>query len=174
LGELCDRGWPPRHGTESRLVDGRSQGPYGATRGGEGCVDSSSNDDHRLVLGLHQRPSSLRRNAGRKPDGAPYIEEIGQPERLRLVSSSDVFTPTGSTKVGVIWGLSVRKTDDKRCEFTNTVTALPRRNSRTSSANREFPGKSSRPPVNRFQRLVTGRRRLSSRRVFERHALRDK
>jgi hypothetical protein len=26
-----------------------------------------------------------------------YIEEIGQPDHLRLVSSSDVFTLTGST-----------------------------------------------------------------------------
>jgi len=33
---------------------------------------------------------------------------------------SDVFTPTGRTKIGVIWDLSV-KIDDKACEFTNTV-----------------------------------------------------
>ena len=32
-----------------------------------------------------------------------YIEEIGQPDHLRLVSTSDVFTPTGRTKIGVIW-----------------------------------------------------------------------
>jgi hypothetical protein len=50
-----------------------------------------------------------------------YIEEIGQPDHLRLVSNSDVFTPTGRTKVGVIWDLSVKKIDDKTCEFTNTV-----------------------------------------------------
>src|SRR6187399_688609 len=31
-----------------------------------------------------------------------YIEEIGQSDHLRLVSKSDVFTPTGRTKVGVI------------------------------------------------------------------------
>ena len=30
-----------------------------------------------------------------------YVEEIGQPDHLRLVSTSDVFTPTGRTKVGV-------------------------------------------------------------------------
>lgn len=50
-----------------------------------------------------------------------YIEEVGQPDHLRLVSNSDVFTPTGRTKVGVIWDLAVRKIDDKTCEFTNTV-----------------------------------------------------
>jgi hypothetical protein len=50
-----------------------------------------------------------------------YIEEIGQPDHLRLVSNSDVFTPTGRTKIGVIWDLSVKKIDDKTCEFTNMV-----------------------------------------------------
>jgi hypothetical protein len=50
-----------------------------------------------------------------------YIEEIGQPDHLRTVSSSDVFTPTGRTKIGVIWDLSVKKVDDKTCEFTDTV-----------------------------------------------------
>ncbi|QOY86575.1 hypothetical protein [Paludibaculum fermentans] len=50
-----------------------------------------------------------------------YVEEVGQPDHLRLVSNSDVFTPTGRTKVGVIWDLAVRKIDDKTCEFTNTV-----------------------------------------------------
>jgi hypothetical protein len=30
-----------------------------------------------------------------------YVEESGQPDHLRLVSTSDVFTPAGRTKVGV-------------------------------------------------------------------------
>lgn len=50
-----------------------------------------------------------------------YVEEIGQPDHLRLVSTSDVFTPTGRTTVVVIWDLAVRKIDDTTCEFTNTV-----------------------------------------------------
>jgi hypothetical protein len=50
-----------------------------------------------------------------------YVEEIGQPHHLKLVSVSDIFTPTGRTKVGVIWDLSVKKIDDKTCEFTNMV-----------------------------------------------------
>ena len=50
-----------------------------------------------------------------------YVEEVGQPDLLRLVSTSDVFTPTGRTKIGVIWDLSVRKIDDNTCEFSNTV-----------------------------------------------------
>jgi hypothetical protein len=50
-----------------------------------------------------------------------YVEAIGQPDHLRLVSTSDVFTPTGRTTIGVIWDLKVTKLDDKTCEFTNTV-----------------------------------------------------
>jgi hypothetical protein len=50
-----------------------------------------------------------------------YVEEIGQPDHLRLVSDSDVFTPTGRTKIAVIWDLRVKKIDDTSCEFTNTV-----------------------------------------------------
>jgi hypothetical protein len=50
-----------------------------------------------------------------------YVEEIGKPDHLRLVSTSDIFTPTGRTKVGVIWDLSVRRIDEKSCEFTNAV-----------------------------------------------------
>ena len=58
---------------------------------------------------------------GGSPMVQHYIEEIGQPDPLRLVSNSDVFTPTRRTTVGVIWALSVKKIDDKTCEFTNTV-----------------------------------------------------
>jgi hypothetical protein len=50
-----------------------------------------------------------------------YVEEIGKADHLRLVSNSDVFTPTGRTMIGVIWDLSVKRIDDKSCEFTNTV-----------------------------------------------------
>jgi hypothetical protein len=50
-----------------------------------------------------------------------YVEEIGESDHLRLVSNSDVFTPTGRIKMGVIWDLSVKKIDDQSCEFTNTV-----------------------------------------------------
>ena len=50
-----------------------------------------------------------------------YVEEVGQRDHLRLASDSDVFTPTGRTKISVIWDLRVKKIDDKTCEFTNTV-----------------------------------------------------
>ena len=50
-----------------------------------------------------------------------YVEEIADPHHLRLVSSSDIFTPTGRIKVGVIWDLSVKKIDDNTSEFSNEV-----------------------------------------------------
>jgi hypothetical protein len=56
-----------------------------------------------------------------------YIEEIGRRDYLRLVSQSDVFTPTGRTKIDVVSELQVSKIDANTCEFTNTVqTSAPR------------------------------------------------
>ena len=50
-----------------------------------------------------------------------YVEEVGDPDHLRLVSTSDLFTPTGRTTIGVIWDLSVTPIDDEMCEFHNYV-----------------------------------------------------
>jgi hypothetical protein len=50
-----------------------------------------------------------------------YVEEIAEPDHLRLVSHSDLFTPTGRTKIDVIWDLQATRIDDTSCEFTNTV-----------------------------------------------------
>ena len=50
-----------------------------------------------------------------------YIEEVARPDHLRLVSTSDVFTPAGRTNIGVVWDLAAKKIDDKTCEFTNTI-----------------------------------------------------
>ena len=50
-----------------------------------------------------------------------YVEDIAKPDHLRLVSNSDVFTPTGRTRIDVIWDLRVERIDDATCEFTNTV-----------------------------------------------------
>ena len=68
------------------------------------------------------RQTSIRvEMLGESPVVQHYIEEIGEPHHLRLVSNSDVFTPAGRTKIGVIWDLSVKKIDDETCEFTNLV-----------------------------------------------------
>jgi hypothetical protein len=50
-----------------------------------------------------------------------YVEEIGEPDHLRLVSHSDLFTPMGRTKIDVVWDLQVTRVDDDSCLFTNTV-----------------------------------------------------
>ena len=50
-----------------------------------------------------------------------YTEEISQRDHLRLVSNSDLFTPTGRTKIDVVWELSVKRIDDTSCQFTNRV-----------------------------------------------------
>jgi hypothetical protein len=101
-----------------------------------------------------------------------YIEEIGQPDHLRLVSNSDVFTPTGRTKIGVIWDLSVKKIDDETCEFTNMV--------HTSATPEliDFPGKQGIP----WEVFKAGRKPISEAhnrqetplfaKSIERHALR--
>ena len=47
-----------------------------------------------------------------------YVEEIGQPDHVRLVSISDLFTPTGRTKMGVNWDLSVRLTTQRVSNVT--------------------------------------------------------
>ena len=58
---------------------------------------------------------------GGNPMVQHYVEELAEPHSLRLVSNSDVFTPAGRVKVGVIWDLSVKKIDGDICEFTNVV-----------------------------------------------------
>jgi hypothetical protein len=58
---------------------------------------------------------------GGSPMVQHYVEETAEPHHLRLVSSSDIFTPTGRIKMGVIWDLSVKRIDGNTCEFTNEV-----------------------------------------------------
>jgi hypothetical protein len=50
-----------------------------------------------------------------------YVEDIGEKHRVRLLSRSDVITPTGRTKSGVVWELSVTRIDADRCQLTNHV-----------------------------------------------------
>jgi hypothetical protein len=54
-----------------------------------------------------------------------FVPETATPSLCRMVSTSDAFTPTGRTRVQVIWTLSVKRIDDKSCEYTNSVVAHP-------------------------------------------------
>lgn len=53
-----------------------------------------------------------------------YVGEITDPNHCRMVSTSDVFTPTGRTTIKVIWDLSVEPLDHRTCEFTNHVLGI--------------------------------------------------
>jgi hypothetical protein len=50
-----------------------------------------------------------------------YVEDIGQPHHVRLLSTSDVITLGGRSTSGVVWELSVKPLDSERCELTNHV-----------------------------------------------------
>ncbi|RAZ92856.1 hypothetical protein DPM33_03045 [Mesorhizobium hawassense] len=58
-----------------------------------------------------------------------YVEKLAKKDHLILESDSDIFTPTGRTTIHILWELSVKAIDGKRCEFTNHVR---------SSATKEF------------------------------------
>jgi len=51
-----------------------------------------------------------------------YVGEITESAHCRLVSLSDVFSPMGRTKLGVVWDLRVEPIGEDRCEFTDRVT----------------------------------------------------
>ena len=50
-----------------------------------------------------------------------YVETLGHKDHLILNSESDVFTPTGRTRMHVTWELSVKDVGKGKCEFTNRV-----------------------------------------------------
>ena len=50
-----------------------------------------------------------------------YVAEVREPHFCRMVSISDSISPAGHTKLQVIWELSVKKTGDDSCEFTNYI-----------------------------------------------------
>jgi hypothetical protein len=54
-----------------------------------------------------------------------YIAKLSEPAHMILESVSDVFTPNGRTTIHVHWELTVKKIDEKTCEFTNRVRSKP-------------------------------------------------
>jgi hypothetical protein len=50
-----------------------------------------------------------------------YVGEVRDPHFCRMVSISDSISPAGRTKLQVIWELTVKKTGDNSCEFTNHI-----------------------------------------------------
>jgi hypothetical protein len=85
----------------------------GASPAHNACGTTTAPDGKRMSINVEILGGSLMVQH--------YVEEIGEPHHLRLVSKSDIFSPTGRLKVGVVWDLSVKKIDAKTCEFTNLV-----------------------------------------------------
>lgn len=54
-----------------------------------------------------------------------YVGEVVEKHRCLMVSTSDVFTPAGRTRVQVIWELSAKGLSDGRTEYTNSVLSHP-------------------------------------------------
>ena len=54
-----------------------------------------------------------------------YRFEVAEPHYCKMVSSSDVLTPTGWTTTQVVWELRMEQLDGDHCRYTNTVTSHP-------------------------------------------------
>ena len=50
-----------------------------------------------------------------------YVAEVHEPHFCRMVSISDSISPAGRTKLQVVWELSVKKIDERTCEYTNHI-----------------------------------------------------
>jgi hypothetical protein len=86
-----------------------------------------------------------------------FVQDIAEPGHLRLVSHSDLFTPTGRTKIDVIWELSVTKTDDDSCQLTNTVhsSAPPEMLDFLARQGLAFAGQDAPPGIGIFMRQAS-------------------
>jgi hypothetical protein len=54
-----------------------------------------------------------------------YRFEVAESHYCRMVSLSDILTPSGWTTTQVIWELRMEQLDGDRCRYTNTVTSHP-------------------------------------------------
>lgn len=54
-----------------------------------------------------------------------YVETLALRDHLILESVSDIFPAAGRTTIHVLWELSVKRIDDKSCEFINHVVSRP-------------------------------------------------
>jgi hypothetical protein len=50
-----------------------------------------------------------------------YVAEVRELHFCRMVSISDSISSAGRTKLRVVWELSVKKIDDRTCEYTNHI-----------------------------------------------------
>lgn len=57
-----------------------------------------------------------------------YRFDVAEPHYCKMVSLSDILTPSGWTTTQVIWELRMEQLDGDRCRYTNTVTSHPTEN----------------------------------------------
>jgi hypothetical protein len=68
-----------------------------------------------------------------------FVETLGDKNHLILDSDSDVFTPTGRTRIHVTWELSVKEVGKGQCEFTNRVRSYATEEMLTFLARQRIP-----------------------------------
>jgi hypothetical protein len=68
-----------------------------------------------------------------------YVEALGRKDHLVLDSDSDVFTPSGRTRIHVTWELSVKDIGGGKCEFTNRVRSYATEDMLTFLARQGIP-----------------------------------
>jgi hypothetical protein len=54
-----------------------------------------------------------------------HVAETAIAHLCRIISTSDAFTPSGRTRVQIIWMLSVKPVDETHCEYIDSVFAHP-------------------------------------------------
>jgi len=81
------------------------------------CGTTSTDDGTRMSINVEMIGATLMIQH--------YVAEVATAALCRMVSISDAFTPNGRTRVQVIWTLSLKRIDDRSCEYTNSVVADP-------------------------------------------------
>src|SRR6266481_1418065 len=77
------------------------------------CAATTTDDGRRMSINVETIGGGLMVQH--------YVEDIGKKDHCRVLSTSDVLTPSGWTKIKVIWELSVKAIDKDSCELTNHV-----------------------------------------------------
>ena len=101
-----------------------------------------------------------------------YVEDISKKDHCRVLSTSDVLTPSGWTKIKVIWELSVKAIDKDSCELTNRVMGSSTPEFLHYSAKSGIPFESAKQSLDVSAPAHNAQRHPSSPRVSKRRRLR--
>ncbi|GHO73824.1 hypothetical protein KSD_15950 [Ktedonobacter sp. SOSP1-85] len=81
------------------------------------AASTTTDDGRRMSINVEKIGASLMIQH--------YIGEVAEKHYCKMISTSDLFTPNGRTRIQVIWELSMKAIDAQHCEYTNTVTSHP-------------------------------------------------